>query len=109
MKIQSCNIQVLRRGELIKQLQLWKRFGILYLVLFVTCIGHFNHVAVGSEVKYLIDGSDSWNVISGSTRKRKRSDQDEIDSGYAPIGSQRNMRRLNQEEVGGKAIFDDVP
>ncbi|GJV60042.1 hypothetical protein Tco_1466142 [Tanacetum coccineum] len=34
MKIQA-GIQVLRRGELRRQLQLWKRFGRLYLIVFV--------------------------------------------------------------------------
>ncbi|GJS68156.1 hypothetical protein Tco_0682721 [Tanacetum coccineum] len=67
-----------------------------------------DHVAVDSGVKCLFEGSDSRNVVTGSTSKRKRSEQDEIASGYAPIGSQRKRRILSQEEVGGKAIFDDV-
>ncbi|GJU25111.1 hypothetical protein Tco_1163732 [Tanacetum coccineum] len=36
MKIQA-GIQVLRRGELRRQLQLWKRFGRLYYVVICTC------------------------------------------------------------------------
>ncbi|GJU59607.1 hypothetical protein Tco_1237373 [Tanacetum coccineum] len=51
--------------------------------------------------KKLIERSDSENVISKSIRKRKRLDQDEISCGYAPIRSERKMRRLNQEEIGG--------
>ncbi|GJS57803.1 hypothetical protein Tco_0652587 [Tanacetum coccineum] len=59
--------------------------------------------------KNLIERSDSRLVITESIRKRKRSNQDEIFCGFTPIGSQRKGRRLNEEEVGGKDIFDDVP
>ncbi|GKF04666.1 hypothetical protein Tco_0035334, partial [Tanacetum coccineum] len=36
MKIQA-GVQVLRRGERRRQLQLWKRFGRLYYVVIYTC------------------------------------------------------------------------
>nr|GEX50523.1 hypothetical protein [Tanacetum cinerariifolium] len=57
-----------------------------------------------------IEGAKSSGyVISESTRKRKRSYQDDVSCGYALIGSQSKRRRLNDEEVDGKDIIDDVP
>nr|GEY22645.1 hypothetical protein [Tanacetum cinerariifolium] len=53
--------------------------------------------------------SDSGYVISESTRKRKRSDQDDVSCSYALIGSQSKRGRFNDKEVGGKDMLDDVP
>nr|GEU33370.1 hypothetical protein [Tanacetum cinerariifolium] len=66
------------------------------------------HVSAGTRIKFFIERSDSGYVMSESTRKRKRSDQDDVSCGYALIGSQSKRRRLNDEEVGGKDILDYV-
>ncbi|GJX63934.1 hypothetical protein Tco_0296834 [Tanacetum coccineum] len=59
--------------------------------------------------KFFIERSDFGYVISKSTRKRKRSDKDDVSCSYALIGSQSKKIRLNVKEVGGKDILDDVP
>ncbi|GJW43451.1 hypothetical protein Tco_0072250 [Tanacetum coccineum] len=72
-------------------------------------VEHVTVQVVYYEVKYLIKMSDSRNVISESTRKMKMSNQDDIASGYAPIGIQRNRRRLNQERGRWEGHFYEIP
>ncbi|GJS77851.1 hypothetical protein Tco_0727732 [Tanacetum coccineum] len=72
-------------------------------------VQHATDPVVNANVRE-IEGAKSFGyVISESIKKRKRSDQDDVYCGYALIGSQSKRKRLNDEEVGGKDIIDDVP